>query len=94
MPLVFPWDLRKARSNLRKHGIRFDEACTVFDDDAAEIFSDEDHSRGTGDHRGRSIFGRVLLISFTERSFNRIRIISARKATRRELKGYEEKINS
>jgi uncharacterized DUF497 family protein len=96
MPLVFEWDLRKARSNLRKHGIRFDEACTVFDDDAAEIFSDEDHSNGEEREIivGRSIFGRVLLISFTERSFNRIRIISARKATRRELKGYEEKINS
>jgi uncharacterized DUF497 family protein len=46
MPLVFEWDSRKARSNQRKHGISFDEACSVFDDAGATIFPDEDHSNG------------------------------------------------
>jgi hypothetical protein len=46
MPLVFEWDLRKAKSNLRKHRVSFDEACTVFDDPGAAIFPDEDHSNG------------------------------------------------
>ncbi len=96
MPLVFEWDLRKARINQRKHGVSFDEACTVFDDTGATIFPDEDHS--DGEEReiivGYSILDRVLLVSFTERSVGRVRIISARKATRREQKDYEENIGS
>jgi uncharacterized DUF497 family protein len=46
MPLVFEWDAKKARTNRRKHGVSFDEACTVFDDPLAAIFADEDHSAG------------------------------------------------
>jgi len=46
MPLVFEWDSRKAKSNQRKHGVSFDEACSVFDDAEAIIFPDEDHSNG------------------------------------------------
>ncbi len=96
MPLVFEWDSRNAKSNLRKHGVSFDEACTVFDDAGAIIFPDEDHS--DGEEReiivGDSILDRVLLVSFTERSVDRVRIISARKATRREQNDYEENIGS
>ena len=96
MPLVFEWDSRKAKSNHRKHGVSFDEACTVFDDAGATIFPDEDHSNGEEREIivGLSIFDRVLLVSFTERSTDRVRIISARKATRREQKDYEENISS
>jgi hypothetical protein len=96
MPPVFEWDSRKARSNQRKHGVSFDEACTVFDDSRATIFPDEDHSNGEEREImvGRSIVDRVLLVSFTERSLDRVRIISARKATRREQKDYEEYIGN
>jgi len=94
MPLAFEWDPRKAKSNLRKHKISFDEACTVFDDSGARIFSDEDHSNGEEREIivGYSILHRVLLVSFTERSMDRVRIISVRRATRREQKDYEEDI--
>jgi uncharacterized DUF497 family protein len=96
MPLVFEWDSRKAKSNQRKHGVSFDEACSVFDDVAALIFADEDHSKGEEREIivGYSILDRVLLVSFTERSMDRVRIISARKATRGEQKDYEENIGS
>jgi uncharacterized protein len=96
MPLVFEWDSRKAKSNLRKHGISFDEACTVFDDTLAKIFPDEDHSNGEKRELivGHSILERVLVVSFTEWFPDRIRIISARKASRREQKDYEENIDT
>jgi uncharacterized protein len=96
MPLVFEWDSRKAKSNQRKHGVSFAEACTVFDDAGAVIFPDEDHSNGEEREIivGYSILDHVLLVSFTERSMDRVRIISARKATRREQKDYEEDIGS
>ena len=96
MPLVFEWDSHKAKSNQRKHEVSFDEACTVFDDDGAIIFPDEDHSNGEEREIivGHSILDRVLLVSFTERAVDRVRIISARKATRRERKDYEENIGS
>jgi uncharacterized DUF497 family protein len=92
MPLVFEWDARKAKGNQRKHGISFDEACTVFDDPLARIFSDEDHSNGEQREIivGHSILERLLLVSFAECGPDRIRIISARKATRKEQKDYEE----
>jgi uncharacterized protein len=96
MPLVFEWDSRKAKSNQRKHGVSLDEACTVFDDFGAMIFSDEDHSNGEDREiiLGYSVLDRVLLVNFAERSLDRIRVISASKATRREQKDYEENIGS
>lgn len=94
MPLVFEWDSRKAKSNLRKHRVSFDEACTVFEDNEATIFPDEDHSNGEEREIivGFSILDRLLLVSFTERPVDRVRIISAREATREERKDYEESI--
>jgi uncharacterized DUF497 family protein len=89
--VAFEWDEAKAQTNLEKHGVSFDEATSVFEDDDAGIKDDLDHS--VGEHReiivGRSAQGRLLLISFTERGEN-IRIISARAATRRERRFYEE----
>jgi len=92
MPLVFEWDTRKAKSNQRKHQVSFDEACTVFNDKLARIFPDEGHSNGEEREIivGHSILGRLLLVSFVERLPGRARIISARKATRREQIDYEE----
>jgi uncharacterized DUF497 family protein len=94
MALVFEWDSRKAKSNLLKHGVSFDEACTVFDSVNARIFPDEDHSNGEEREMiiGYSILDRLLLVSFTERFPDRVRIISARKATRAERRDYEESI--
>ena len=89
----FAWDPRKAKSNLAKHGIPFDEAKTVFEDELFLVFSDPDHS--TEESRfiimGQSKQGRLLVVAYTERS-DTIRIISAREATRRERKTYAEDI--
>ena len=70
IPLVFEWDSHKAKNNLRKHGVSFDEVCTVFDDSLAVIFPDEGHSNGEEREIivGYSILNRLLLVSFAERS--------------------------
>jgi len=90
--MKFEWDREKALFNLRKHKTTFDEASTVFDDPLAIIFDDEVHSNQ--EHReiiiGHSILGRLLLVSFTERRDESIRIINARQATIKERKDYEE----
>jgi hypothetical protein len=92
MSLVFEWDLRKARSNYRKHNISFAEAVSVFSNPLARIFPDEEHS--TEEFReiivGHSVAKQLLLVCFTERETGRIRIISARRATRLEQHDYEE----
>lgn len=90
--MKFQWDPAKAAGNIRKHGITFDEAVTVFKDPLALIFDDEEHS--VDEHReiiiGRSTLRRMLLVCFVERNEDTIRIISARPATRTEIKDYEE----
>ena len=94
MSVQFEWDQDKAASNLKKHSIGFDEASTVFADPLALILDDEEHS--VDEHReiiiGHSILQRILLVSFTERGKGSVRIISARQATTRERKDYEENI--
>ncbi len=88
--LVFEWDPRKARSNIRKHGVSFVEAVTVFADPLAAIHDDAD--RSTVEARelivGNSSRGRLLIVSFTERGKS-VRIISARRITPRERRDYE-----
>ena len=90
MNFVFEWDEQKAQGNLRKHGIAFDEAKTVFNDMLLLSFPDVAHS--TDEERfinlGFSGNGRLLTVIHTERS-GAIRIISARKATRSERRFYE-----
>jgi len=92
MAVSFEWDNDKAKANLKKHKIRFEEASTVFGDPLAKIFSDDEHS--AQEHReiivGHSILNRLLLVSFTERGPNHLRIISARVATKNERKAHEE----
>jgi uncharacterized DUF497 family protein len=87
----FTWDPAKAAENLRKHGVNFREAATVFDDPLSTTFPDADHS--SGEQRfliiGLSAFQRILVVSHTDTG-DTIRIISARAATRRERKFYEE----
>ena len=91
MALEFEWDRRKAASNRRKHGVSFEEASTVFGDPLAAIFDDEEHSEGELREVliGHSADGRLLVVSFTERA-DRIRVISAWRATKRERRDYEE----
>ena len=91
MDLQFDWDDQKANHNLKKHGISFAQAKSVFYDPLAYIFDDEWHS--VGEQReiiiGHDRNNRLLLVCFTDRG-NIIRIISARKATNREYRDYED----
>ena len=93
MALGFEWDSPKAVSNLSKHGVGFEEAVTVFDDPLSTTVTDPDHS--LREVRlvifGRSSGARMLAVMHTERG-DRIRIISAREATRAERDAYEEKV--
>ncbi len=87
----FEWDPVKARKNLRKHGVTFEDASSVFYDLLAMTGADPDHSEE--EERmvtfGLSSSGQLLVVAHTERS-DAIRIISARVATKQERKIYEE----
>ena len=82
----------KAASNVAKHGVAFDEALTVFADPVARLEEDDRHS--ISEQRllllGRSSADRLLAVMFTDRGAERIRLISARLATRAERTQYEE----
>ncbi len=90
--MEFEWDAAKATSNQRKHQVTFAEAVTVFFDPLAQIFDDEFHSEDEPREImiGHSAANRLLLVSYVERR-SVIRIISARQATKRERRDYEEK---
>jgi uncharacterized protein len=87
----FEWDKAKAAANEKKHSVDFEEAATVFADSLAAIFPDPDHSNDETREIivGHSDRNRLLVVSFTERG-DAIRIISARAATKRERKKYED----
>jgi uncharacterized DUF497 family protein len=89
--MEFEWDQDKAKRNLSKHKVDFDEAATVFGDSLSSTFPDPAHSIDEDRYItiGTSGRGRVLIVSHTDRQ-GRIRIISARKATPRERRSYEE----
>lgn len=86
----FEWDEKKARSNIKKHGISFDEGITVFLDHFSITIPDPDHSIEEQRYIdiGISDKGRILVVVYTERNSN-IRIISCRKATSSERNFYE-----
>ena len=88
--LIFEWDPQKAKSNLEKHGVSFEEASTAFQDTLSLTIDDPLHS--IDEERliliGMSQKNRILVVVHTERGDN-IRIISARKATKKERKNYE-----
>jgi uncharacterized protein len=92
MAVSFEWDFDKAKANLKKHKVSFDEATTVFDDPLARTFSDEGHSIEEIRELivGHSNLNRLVFVSFTERGHDRIRISSARLATKNERRTYEE----
>lgn len=89
--MIFKWDPTKAALNARKHGVDFREAASVLDDSLSTTFPDVDHF---GEEKrfvtvGVSTKQRVLVVSHTEKG-QALRIISARRATRRERRFYEE----
>jgi hypothetical protein len=87
----FEWNKDKAKVNLSKHGVSFDEAKAVFDDPLYVDFYDPDHSEDEERYIivGQSQRQRLLIVSYTERK-GKIRLISAREATRIEKNAYEE----
>lgn len=85
--IEFAWDRRKARSNLAKHGVSFEEAQTVFQDESARLIDDPDHSENEDRFvlLGYSLQARCLIVSHCYRqSDSVIRLISARRATAQE----------
>ncbi|MYN67647.1 MAG: BrnT family toxin [Acidobacteria bacterium] len=91
MRVDFEWRASKAEANAKKHGVGFGEALTVFADPLARIFDDPDHSADESREIivGHSSRQRLLMVSFTARG-GRVRIISARVATKRERHDYEQ----
>jgi len=89
MHMDLEWDSQKASSNLKKHGIGFDEAVSALLDPRALAQEDSDSEQ---EHRwvliGMSAQGRLLTVIYTLREEERIRLISARKATRKEAEHY------
>jgi uncharacterized DUF497 family protein len=97
MPLLFVWNPRKADLNLKKHRLSFAEAASaVFSDPLARIFADDSHS--VAEPReiiiGHSSSGKLALLCFIEVEQETVRIISARFATRKEQRDYEEHATS
>lgn len=90
--MQFEWDDAKARVNVRKHGVGFAEATSCFYDLKQVAFYNPDHSKDEERELliGHSNKGRLLIVIYTVR--NTIRIISARRATRREAKVYAQGI--
>ncbi len=89
--MEFEWDPEKAARNLAKHGVSFHEAATVFGDPLAMTYFDPDHSDDEDRFLtfGHSSAGLLLVVSHTDRE-DRTRIISARRATRRENQQHED----
>jgi uncharacterized DUF497 family protein len=93
---VFEWDPRKAKANAEKHGVSFDDAVTIFLDHGALDGPDIQHSASEARFRrlGRAADGRVLMVAYTLRrsgDAETIRLISARRASRRERSAYDSK---
>ena len=93
--MEFEWDPEKAEGNLKKHGVSFTEAATVFGDPLELTIPDPDHSEGEARFLslGQSTALRVLVVAYTERQ-GKIRIIHAREANPKERRTYESDQNS
>jgi len=91
--IQFEWDPTKAKINLRKHGVAFKEATTVFKDSLSITTCDPDHSEEEDRFItfGFSASGRLLMVAHTDRG-NRIRILSSRELSHAEREAYEEEI--
>ncbi|EAW39111.1 MULTISPECIES: BrnT family toxin [Lyngbya] len=87
--MAYQWNRDKAIANLRKHGIDFADAVSIFSDDLAITITDERFEEERFITVGMDAFGRILVVVYTVRE-DEIRLISARKATRKERQQYEE----
>jgi uncharacterized DUF497 family protein len=89
--LTYEWNKRKEASNIRKHGVSFHKASTVFLDTLSMTFYDPDHSDSEDRFitLGVTATGRLLIVSHTDRE-TITRIINAREATKKEREGYEK----
>lgn len=85
--MVFEWDRQKADNRLPKHRVDFPDAVTVFDDPNAMTINDPDHEEERFVTMGMDAHGHILIVVYTWRG-DTIRLISARKATRREQRTY------
>ena len=88
--MQFEWDAEKAASNLKKHGVSFQEAATAFGDPLSATVEDPDHSEDEDRYvlLGQTYQGRLIVVVHTDRE-ETVRIISARLASARERKSYE-----
>jgi len=88
--LTFEWDKRKEAANIRKHGVSFHEASTVFLDPLSMTFYDPDHAEDEDRYvtLGMAKNGQLIFVSHADRG-DRVRIISAREASKLERNGYE-----
>ena len=89
--MTFEWDPAKAASNLRKHAVGFPEAATIFLDPLALTVPDPDHSEVENRFItiGQSVRRRIIVVAHADHG-DRVRIVSARKARRREIHAYSE----
>lgn len=87
--MSYEWDPNKEKSNFRKHGVKFADAVGVFEDENAITIEDDDARESRFITIGTDFLSRILVVVYTFRDVV-IRIISARKATARERKMYEE----
>lgn len=90
--MEYEWSPAKAAANLRKHGVEFADAASVFLDPLATTYEDPDHS--VGEQRfitiGSTASGRLILVAHQDVNEERVRIISARLATKRERHAYSQ----
>jgi uncharacterized DUF497 family protein len=86
----FEWDRRKAETNLRRHGVDFADAVTIFDDEYAVTVPDTSSAEERFVALGTDAMGRLLVVVYRWRG-DRIRLISARQATRSERRDYEKR---
>ncbi|HEX8904472.1 MAG TPA: BrnT family toxin [Longimicrobiaceae bacterium] len=86
--LSYEWDPRKAQSNHAKHGVRFSDATSVFSDPGALTITDDDLREERYVTMGHDGAGRLLVVVYTWRGEDLVRLISARKATRTEAQAY------
>jgi hypothetical protein len=89
--MAVEWDPGKARANFRKHGVRFADAVAALEDDQARSVRDDREDEERWVTIGMDSLARILVVAFTWRE-DRIRLISARLATPKERKQYEEGI--
>lgn len=89
--MPFEWHQAKAQRNLEKHGVSFEEAATLFEDPLQVHYPDDAHSIGEQRYIcvGTSDHGRLLMLAYTERTPDTIRIITARIAEPRQQRAYE-----